>query len=96
MPVYAKKTTSEAQIFKGRAVVVAGASQGVMEASRIPVPDALVLCNGCNEQIETGYLIYLGKREMARNEPYDVYCEQCLKRSFPKAIIVEPDAKEAA
>ncbi len=30
MPVYAKKTTSEAPIFKGRAVVVAGASQGVI------------------------------------------------------------------
>jgi hypothetical protein len=50
------------------------------------------VCNTCHQDllpIETfGYLIYLGKRELAKDQPYDFYCEDCTKHSFPKAIDV--------
>lgn len=87
MPVYAKKVSTNDRRFAGRSVQMFGV--GSYEA--IPVPDSIVVCNGCNKNLaeteeQTGYLVYLGKREMAKDQPYDIYCEQCLNRYFPGAI----------
>lgn len=66
---------------------------------RTSVPDNLVLCNGCNSniaeaevidgQIPFGYLVYLGKRELKADQPYDIYCKGCLDRLFPKAVNID-------
>lgn len=84
MPVYAKKVTSADPIFRGRSIQIYGAE----ETSVIPVPDDVVLCNGCNENKAEGYLIYLGKRELKADRAYDFYCEHCLKSYFPKHEVV--------
>jgi len=85
MPVYAKKVQSSNPVFHNRETIIA------MEnlATRIPVLDSVTLCNGCNLNIEEGYLVYLGKRELKANQPYDYYCSKCLQDYFPKAIIIE-------
>jgi hypothetical protein len=90
MPVYAKKVSTGDSRFAGRATHIYTGSQGTMLHSAIPIPDNIVLCNGCNSnQAETEkkevFLIYLGKRELKADQPYDCYCESCLKRYFPKA-----------
>ena len=84
MPIYAKKVSSEDPIFRNRSLGIYGEG----EASIIPVPDNVVLCNGCNANISEGYLVYLGKRELKANLPYDMYCEDCLKEYFPKYEVV--------
>lgn len=62
----------------------------------IPIDDTVVLCNSCNGNIyskdkETfGWLIYLDKRDVKADRPYDFYCDDCTKRSFPKAIEIPP------
>jgi len=80
MPVYAKKTQSTDKRFAGRRVEIYTAEG----ADCIPVPDAVVLCDGCNQNIypNAGYLVYLCKRELAADHPYDFYCEACLKKYF--------------
>ncbi len=88
MPVYAKKTTSKAKIFQDRETIISSANRGVVTTTRIPVPNDIVLCNGCNRNVEEGYLVYLGKRELQQDRPYDVYCGVCLRKYFPKAIMV--------
>lgn len=35
-----------------------------------------------------GWLIYFDKRDIKADRPYDFYCDDCTKRSFPKAIEV--------
>ena len=90
MSVYAKKVQSNHPRFNNREIVMA--FPGAQD--RIPVPNDVVLCNGCNDNISEmekpeGYLIYLSKREMTQDMPYDIYCFVCLKKYFPKAIIVE-------
>ena len=94
--VYAKEVETTNQRFKDRDIVVSSAgyskvaAEAVGEASVIPVPDTVVLCNGCNSNLypEKGFLVYLSKRELKEDLPYDLYCSFCLKRCFPKAIIV--------
>jgi len=64
--------------------------------SQTRIPDILVLCNGCNRNISEmdndiipyGYLIYLGKRELKADRPYDIYCPSCTKQYFPKAEVI--------
>ena len=85
MPVYAKRVLSSNPRFNNREIVIA--APGI--ENRIPVPNDVVLCNGCNDNITEGYLVYLGKRELTRDEPYDIFCFGCLKKYFPKAIMVE-------
>ena len=57
----------------------------------IPIPDISILCNGCNDNIydaeqETfGWLIYFSKQDIEKDIPYDVYCDSCVQRRFPKA-----------
>jgi len=89
MPVYAKKIATSDPMFQNRISSIVS----VGDRTDIPVPNDIVLCNGCNKNIHNteskeGYLIFLGKRELAKNLPYDVYCESCLKSCFPTAIMV--------
>lgn len=84
MPVYAKKVDSSHETFKNRQTIISGGG----EVSVIPVPDNVTLCNGCNQNISEGYLIYLSKIELKKGLAYDYYCENCRNRYFPSAIIV--------
>ena len=84
MPIYAKRVCSDNQVFHNRETVIATSEL----ATRIPVPDHITLCNGCNQNIEEGYLVYLGKRELKANQPYDYYCKGCMERYFPKYTLV--------
>ena len=61
------------------------------EQTSIPVPDTVVLCDGCNENQypKDGYLVYLSKKELDKDLPYDFYCSNCVKEYFPKAVLVE-------
>ena len=87
MPVYAKKVQTTDPRFSGRVNLVIGdVGAGPVALSEIPVPDNVVLCNGCNRNLHPdpgyGYLVYLGKRQLQADAPYDIYCESCLKRYF--------------
>ena len=94
MPTYAKKTLVTSPRFGNRATTIISLA-GV---DRIPVPDNMVICNGCNRnlceaevidgEIPFGYLVYLDKHELNADHPYDIYCEACTKRYFPKAVEV--------
>lgn len=86
MPVYAKKVSTTNRRFTGRATTIGSVLDGVPNITRIPVEDTVVLCNGCNQNLHPGdgFLVYLGKRELKADQPYDVYCPGCLKRYFPK------------
>jgi len=97
MPVYAKKALSNHPRFQDRETVVmvpmVGSSYPT-EVTRIPIPNNVVLCNGCNQNISEmekpeGYLVYLGKYQLAKDIPYDIYCSSCLRKYFPKATMVE-------
>lgn len=89
MPTYKKKVLATDPRFAGRAAVISGAGM----YSRIPIPDTVVLCDGCNANIHDmelreGYLIYMSKRELTKDQPYDFYCPSCTRRYFPKAVEV--------
>jgi len=100
MTIYKKKVSTLDPRFHRREIQITGVENtpiGIdVTTDVIPVTDDVVVCNGCNGNIwspdvETfGYLIYLGKRELAKDQPYDLYCEDCTKHSFPKAIDVTP------
>lgn len=85
MPVYAKQVGTRDSRFAGREMQIITA----VSREAIPIPNNVVLCNGCNANVaegsEQGYLVYLGKRELKADQPYDFYCEACLKSYFPKA-----------
>jgi ribosomal protein L34E len=86
--VYYRKVDPKDSMFAGRASTVVGAGEGMVVAHVTRVPDSVVICNGCNENLypdKTGHLVYLDKRELKANHPYDVYCERCLRRLFPGA-----------
>jgi len=85
MPVYARKVQSSHPVFQDRAAVIATPGG----TSTIPIPNNVTLCDGCNQNIPEGYLIYLGERELKANQPYDYYCESCLRSYFKRAVIVE-------
>lgn len=92
MAIYAKLVSPKAPVFADRETVIATGSL----VTRIPIPNTVVLCNGCNRNVypEPGqempdlYMVYLGKRELAQDRPYDCYCGECLRRYFPKAVKV--------
>ena len=85
MPIYTKKVQSTDLIFHNRSTTIISAG-GI---DNIPIPDAVVLCNGCNRNVAEGYLVYLGKRELKLDQPYDIYCPECLRKYFPKAVMEE-------
>lgn len=86
MPVYKKLVSSTNPRFTGRKVEIF-TPEG-QSSIPVPVPDTVVLCNGCNQNIHPndGYLIYLGKEELDKDLPYDFYCSSCVNESFPDAI----------
>lgn len=85
MTVYARKVTSDHSTFQNREIVIT-VGDGI---DRICVPDDVTLCNGCNQNIAEGYLVYLSKKDLKANQPYDYYCAHCLKCYFKQAVIVE-------
>lgn len=89
MPVYAKKVSTGDKRFAGRQIQIISTEA----YSAIPIPDSEVLCNGCNKNVaeeeeKSGFLIYLSKRELDKDQPYDLYCGSCRQSYFPKAIMV--------
>jgi hypothetical protein len=57
------------------------------------------LCRSCNLNIAAtpsreGYLLYLSKKDMKSDHPYDIYCPECLRKCYPKAILVKDDPGE--
>ena len=97
--IYVKKVSPLDLRFANRETVIS--SSGI-ETVRIPVPDNVVLCNGCNKNLHsgensneepTGYLVYLDKQQLLQDRPYDVFCLKCLKRYFPKYRLVEGKEK---
>ena len=87
MAVYARKIEIADRRFGGRAITLTTPK----DVSVIPVPDKVVVCDGCNKNLypDAGYLVYLDKRELNADHPYDIFCESCLKDYFPKAVTVE-------
>jgi len=88
MTVYAKATKRSDPIFHGRVQTIATLKDDLSigeVVSQTPIPDSVTLCNGCNENVADGYLVYLSKANLTANHPYDYYCEVCLDRYFPKA-----------
>ena len=98
MPIYKKKVSTRDPRWHNRAIQMTSVANTPIgqdvTTDVIPLDDTEVICNGCNGNIyspetETfGYLIYLGKRELVKDQPYDFYCDDCTKHSFPKAIEV--------
>ena len=92
MPTYKIKVSARDPRFHNRKNIMLFAS----ELDIIPVDDTEVICNSCNANIydpdvETfGWLIYFDKRDVKADRPYDVYCEACTDKRFPKAIEVLP------
>lgn len=91
MPVFAKKVETTDSRFAGRRIAVAYVGKDGVQKDETPIPDNIVLCSGCNENVypDSGWLIYLGRRELNNDQPYDIYCEGCRKKYFPKAKVVE-------
>lgn len=83
--IYTKKVQSTDFRFHNRETIIASV-EGI---DRIPIPDSVVLCDGCNRNVAEGYLVYLGKRELKLDQPYDIYCAECLRKYFPKAVMEE-------
>lgn len=81
--IYIKKVQTTDPRFGNRSMEI----HTVEGHTSIPVPDTIVLCDGCNKNIypNPGYLVYLRKQELAKDQPYDFYCGDCVKEYFPKA-----------
>jgi len=90
MPVYIKKVSTRDPRFSGRSIDIGVPGAGVGPLHSILVPNTTVVCDGCNVNAypNDGYLVYLGKREMEADQPYDFYCEACVRNYFPKAVEV--------
>ena len=82
--IYARKIGTTGKRFANRTLSITSISLG--DGSRIPIPDTIILCNGCNKNLypDFGYLVYLSKKGLTADLPYDIYCEDCLRRYFPK------------
>ncbi len=78
MPVFARKTTIKRQFGSRRA------------------PGGVVQCHGCNCNLADAatnsgggiYVLYADKIQLKLDRQFDVYCRDCITRSFPKAISV--------
>jgi len=68
--------------FVGRDITVSGDGFD----SVIPVPDGLVLCDACNQEIEAGFLLYLGDEELAADQPYGAFCSACCRDYYSEAV----------
>ena len=89
--IYAKEVETENPRFFGKSIQLCSGRKDGLHLTKISIPDNEVLCNGCNGNLYPGkgYLVYLGKRELKADTPYDLYCGVCLERYFLKAEIVK-------
>jgi hypothetical protein len=91
MAVYKYRVSTRDPRFKNRVTRFFYWEEEEFIQDEIPIPDTEVICNGCNENLyneekETyGWLIYLTTDDMLKDEPYDIYCDKCVKKYFPKA-----------
>jgi hypothetical protein len=83
--VFKKRTATTDKIFEDREIHIIASREDI---AKIPVGNDVVLCNGCNNNIypDEGWLVYLTRRELAKNQPYDFYCITCINKYFPKAV----------
>ena len=95
--IYKKKVSAWDRRWKDRRVQILGFDgRKLIYRTEIDVPDDAVICNGCNENLfdekeeKFGWLIYLSKEDVKNDTPYDLYCEQCVQKYFPKAKEVTP------
>ena len=88
MTVYLKKISTKADIFKNKRIEIFSTDY----SNIINVPDNIVICNGCNQNIypEDGVMVYIDKEHLDQDLPYDIYHDnnQCLL-SFSSGIRVE-------
>jgi hypothetical protein len=97
MVIFKKRCYTREKRFQNRETVIIGGN----EITRIGIDDTEVICNSCNSNIHTedlenlsyGYLIYLSKTDLKKDTPYDIYCINCVKRCFPKAIDIDEQNK---
>jgi len=91
--IYKKRVSTKDPRFKGRVIMFVDA----LGQDSIPIDDTSVICNGCNRNIfdilhpekETfGWFIYLSKAELKADKPYDIYCDDCTRERWAKAIEV--------
>lgn len=96
MSTYKKRTSTRDARFKGRVNRIISGNEQTLNWEGIYVPDNEVICNSCNKNIHDeeealdtfGWLIYFDKRDVKADRPYDIYCDECCARVFPKAIEV--------
>ena len=95
MTIFIKKVSTRDKRWQGRRSSIVSFAPGRMHVDSWSVPDTEILCGGCNENLyneeeETfGWLVYLDMRSLNEDKPYDVFCEACTIRLFPKAVVVE-------
>lgn len=85
--VYAKEVETNSPRFCNKKINISyGQHQSIVN-----IPDHIVVCNGCNKNLfpNPGYLVYLGKRDLDHDHPYDIYCKECLGMYFPKVKYVD-------
>jgi hypothetical protein len=97
MPILKRKCTTDDQRFINRVNGIYTANRDDFSdmklVSSIPIPNNVVLCNGCNTNLAEaekpedrwGWLIYLSVHDLRHDHPYDIYCDNCTKRMFPDA-----------
>ncbi len=88
--IYTKRVETTDERFQGRVIHLctpSAADGHAIEVAAIEIPDEEVICNGCNGNVHpgVGFLVYLGKRELKADTPYDFYCGSCVTKYFPKA-----------
>ena len=78
--VFVKKVETTDERFSNKAISITGGDTHNL----IPVPDNVVVCDGCNKNLypDPGYLVFFGMESVEKDQPYDVYCESCLKNYF--------------
>lgn len=71
------------KIFKNRKIFIASLNKEDV----ISVPDGLIVCDVCANQVETDNVMML----MIGKQPWGVICERCRQRYHPKLPIVTAD-----
>ena len=69
-------------MFRDRATTISSVSpRGALDVERIPVPDIVVLCDGCNQNQYPNSVDAV----FIDGQLYDVFCTSCRVRYFPGA-----------
>lgn len=86
MPAYVVKTATDEGYFLEQAkIMIALKHDPQSTAVFSPPPKKEVLCDGCNTNIYpgTGYIVYLGRKELRANTPYKgIFCRRCVAKFF--------------